>query len=208
MILETPQIDDINSGDVSIELVDDETGAVLSRAPLYRCANRLIGSLMYPEATVRYRIAGSDINGQPFNSLSTNTERFVQASFEVEVYGGNPVEVEEGHTIALNLTVHNPHDNEAHYTFTPEPVPGFVQAFRPVDLKVPRGRSGSVKMIVVPIHAGPGLYTFTANITGGCVVHSVSKDVLIEEVVRVPYTLIILDQCHIIHTGHNSSTCH
>ena len=185
--LETPNTDDI--GNVSIELLDSETGAVLSTAPLYRCANRLIGSLVYPQATVTYRTVGSDINGQPFKSLlSTKTELFVQdvgANFEVKIYGENPVEFEQGQTIALNLTVHNHHNSDGHYTFTAKHVSNFVEVFRPTSLVVVPGMSGYVNMIAIPLDAGPGLYTFTATVTDGCVIHSVSKDVLIEEPVRI-----------------------
>lgn len=192
--LETTHIDDI--GSASIELVDDESGEILSSAPLYRCANRLIGSVpLLPQASVRYRTVGNDVNGQPFDSLSTKTVQFVQdpgANFDLEIiYGGNPIEFEHGQTISLNLTVHNHDLIDAHYTFTPEPVATFVQAFRPVDLILPPGGRGSVNMIAIPRDTEPGLYTFTATVTDGCVIHSISKDVLIQEPVRTKHVLYL-----------------
>ena len=163
--LETTHIDDI--GSASIELVDDESGLVLSSTPLYQCANRLIGTIPpLPQTTVRYKTIGNDVNGQQFDSPSTKTVQFVQdpgANFDLEIYGGNPIEFEHGQTILLNITVLNLVDHIIHCTFTPEPLPSFVQVFRPVDLVVPSQGRGFVNMIAIPRDAEPGLYTFTAN---------------------------------------------
>ena len=187
VILETPHIDDIDTGNVSIELINDDTGAVLSMIPLYRCANRLIGSFVYPPGTMRYRIIGNDINGQPFTTTSDFVQE-VMTSFEVGIDSENPINVEQGQTIALNLTLHNHHNNDSNYTFTHEPVPSFVQAFNPTDLMVPPGRSGSVNIIIaIPVDAVPGLHNFVVYVTDGCVIHSVSKNIVIEEPVRISY---------------------
>ena len=189
--LETTHIDDI--GSASIELVDDESGLVLSSTPLYQCANRLIGTIpLLPQTTVRYRTIGNDVNGQQFDSPSTKTVQFVQdpgANFDLEIYGGNPIEFEHEQTILLNITVYNHHNSfgATQYTFTFEPVANFVQAFRPVDLILSPGETGFVTMIAIPLDAEPGLYTFTATVTDDCVTHSVSKDILIQEPERTQH---------------------
>ena len=72
--LETPQIDDI--GTASIQLVDGETGTVLTTAPLYRCSNRLLATVSFPNATVHYVVVGNDINGRPFTTPLYQSARF------------------------------------------------------------------------------------------------------------------------------------
>ena len=184
--METPQIEDIAS--VSIELLDEDSGELTTTAPLYRCANRLLGSVLFPQDTVMFRAVGNDVNGRPFSTSLSKTATFVQSEevkFEVVMEGDDPIEVDQGRTLAINLTVHNHDINDTHYTFTAEPVTEFRVVFRPTSLTVPTGGSGSVNMIVLQLGAEAGsLYTFTANVTDGCVVHSASKSVSIQVPVR------------------------
>ena len=78
--LETPQIDDI--GTASIQLVDGETGTVLTTAPLYRCSNRLLATVSFPNATVHYVVVGNDINGRPFTTPLYRSARFAHEADE------------------------------------------------------------------------------------------------------------------------------
>ena len=167
---------------MSIQLLDDESGAVLATAPCHRCANRLLGNVSFPQATVKYRAAGNDVDGRPFITSLSKSATFVrkdEIKFQVILEGEN--EVEYGRTISLNVTVHNLYDpNDSHYTFAAEPVPGFRQAFHPTSLVVPPGGNGSVNMIIVRWEGDPGsTHTFTAIVSDGCVIHSASKNVSI-----------------------------
>ena len=164
---------------MSIQLLDDESGAVLATAPCHRCANRLLGNVTFPQATVKYRAAGNDVNGRPFTTSLSKSATFVRKDeFQVKIEGED--EVEYGRTILLNVTVHNYDPNDSHYTFAAESVPGFRQTFHPTSLMVPPGGNGSVNMIIVRREGDPGAtYTFTAIVSDGCVIHSASKNVSI-----------------------------
>ena len=80
LALETSQIDDI--GTASIQLVDEETGTVLTTAPLYRCSNRLLATVSFPNVTVNYVVVGNDINGRPFTTPLYRSARFVSEADE------------------------------------------------------------------------------------------------------------------------------
>ena len=98
----------------------------------------------------------------------------------------DPIEVDQDQTISFNLTVHNHDISDTHYNFTAEPVTGFRVAFRPTSLTVPAGGSGFVRMIILKLGAEAGSsYTFTATVTDGYVIHSVSKTVFIQIPVRM-----------------------
>ena len=100
--------------------------------------------------------------------------------------GDDPIEVDQGQTLSINLTVHNHDISDTHYNFTAEPVTGFRVAFRPTSLTVPAGGSGFVRMIILQLGAEAGSsYTFTASVTDGYVIHSVSKTVFIQIPVRM-----------------------
>ena len=183
--METTEIADI--GSMSVQLLDDETGEVLTTAPCYRCANRMLGSTQFPQASVTYRAVGSDVNGRPFSALLSKAATFDSGNFQVLI-GEGPMEVEYRQTISFNITIHNQNLNfPTKYTFTAEPVAGFRQVFRPTSLIVPPKGRGSVNMIILQITAEPGTsYTFTATVTDGCVIHSVPKTVLIQMPVKAP----------------------
>ena len=182
LALETPQIDNI--GTASIQLVDQEHGTLLNSAPLYRCSNRLLATVSFPNATVNYVVVGNDINGRPFTTPLSMSARFAPEAaetFRVEMEGDTFVEVEQDQIISIVVRVYNMHaSSDAHYTFTAEPEAGFIQAFRPLSLLVPPGESGYVNMIILRQTAAPGSnYTFTATVDDGCISHSVSKTVSI-----------------------------
>ena len=183
--MEIPEIADI--GSMSAQLLDDETGEVLTTAPCYRCANRMLGSVQFPQAGVTYRAIGNDINGRPFSASPSKSATFVQddgAKFQVTLGGEN--EAEQGQRLSLPLLIHNHDINDAHYTFTTEPTTDFRIIFRPTSLLVHSGANGSVYMIILPLSAEPSSsYTFTAYVTDGCVIHSVSKTVFILMSVRL-----------------------
>ena len=199
LLLETPQIDDI--GTASIQLVDGETGTVLTTAPLYRCSNRLLATVSFPNTTVQYVVVGNDINGRRFTTPlyrsatfapedaeiiqdtlvqdlnnSVNYEAIFE-TFRVEMEGDTSIEEDQ---IIIVVRVYNMNVYYSHYTFTAEPVTGFRQAFRPISLQVPPEESGSVNMIILRETAEPGSnYTFTATVSDGYSSHSLSKTVLI-----------------------------
>ena len=88
--------------------MDDKSGQVLTTTPLLRCANRLLGNVSLPQATVRYRIVGRDASGRVFNStLSPKTIPYIGAKFRVEAVGDGHMEVETGQPVTIPLTVHN-----------------------------------------------------------------------------------------------------
>ena len=172
--METPQIEDI--GSVSIRLLDEDSGELVTESPLYRCANRLLASVLFPQDTVTFRAVGNDVNGRPFNASLSKTATFVRSKFEVVMEGDDPIEVDQGQTISINLTVNNHDTNDAHYTFTAKPVSGFQVVFRPTSLTVPARGSESVRMIVLQLETEAGsLHTFIANVTDGYVIHSASN---------------------------------
>ena len=103
--METPQIEDI--GSVSIQLLDEDSGELLTESPLYRCANRLLGSVLFPQDTFMFRAVGNDVNGRSFSASFSKTATFVQSKFEVVMEGDDPIEVDQGQTLSINLTVHN-----------------------------------------------------------------------------------------------------
>ena len=182
LTLETPQIENI--GSVSIQLLDEESGELLTESPLYRCANRLLGSVLFPQDTVMFRAVGNDVNSRPFSTSLSKTATFVQSKFEVVMEGDDAIKVDQGQTLSINLTVHNCDISDIHYNFTAEPVTGFRVAFRPASLTVPAGGSGSVNMIIWQLGAEAGSsYTFTVSVTDGCVSHS--KNVSIQIPVRI-----------------------
>ena len=191
--METSQISDI--GAASIELLDEESDAVLTTAPLYGCANHLLANVTFPRATVKYRVVGRDINGRPFTvPLSRSATFEPRGNFRFEIEGENAIEIEPDQVILITLTVHNLHDRDpARYTFTRESVPGFHQAFRPSNhLVVAPGGSGSVNMIILQTTVEPGSsHTFTATATDGCSSHSDSMTVTIQlPVSRLPNILL------------------
>ena len=182
LALETPQIEDI--GNMSIQLLHEDSGELLTESPLYRCANRLLGSVLFPQDTVIFRAVGNDVNGRPLCALLSKTATFVQSKFEVVMEGDDPIEVDQGQTLSINLTVHNHDISDTNYNFTAEPVTGFRVAFRPTSLTVPVGGSGSVSMIIWQLGAEAGSsYTFTVTVTDGCASHS--KNVSIQIPVRI-----------------------
>ena len=185
----TTKIADIGTGTASVQLLNDESGTVLTTAPLYRCGHRLLGNVTFPLATVRYKAVGNDINGRPFIVSLSKSATFVpedKETFRVVIEGENPREVEHDQTILFVVTVHNLHAlNDAHYTFTAESVTGFRQAFRPTSLVVPPRENGSVNMIILQGTVEPGTsYTFTATVSDGCISYSASKTLLIQLPVR------------------------
>ena len=98
--------------------------------------------------------------------------------------GDDPIEIDQGQTLSINLTVHNHDISDTDYNFTAEPVTGFRVAFRPTSLTVPVGGSGSVSMIIWQLGAEAGSsYTFTVTVTDGCASHS--KNVSIQIPVRI-----------------------
>ena len=140
----------------------------------------MLGNVSFPQATVKYRAIGNDVNGRPFTILLSKSVTFVQKDevrFQVSVEGEN--EVEYGQTILLNVTVYNLYDpNDSHYTFKAESVVGFRQTFHPTSVVVPPRGSESVNMIIVQQNAELGkTYTFTAIVSDGCVIHLASKNV-------------------------------
>ena len=184
LALETPQIEDI--GSVSIQLLDEGSGELLTESPLYRCANRLLGSVLFPQDTVMFRAVGNDVNGRPFSTSLSKTATFVQSKFEVVMEGDDPIEVDQGQTLSINLTVHNHDISDTHYNFTAEHMTGFGVAFRPASLTVPAGGSGSVSMIILQLGAEAGSsYTFIVTVTDGCASHSIYKNVSIQIPVRI-----------------------
>ena len=117
--METTKIADIRTA--SVQLLDDESGTVLTTVPLYRCADRLI-----PLASVKYRAVGNDVNGRPFIASLSKSATFVPKKFRIVIEGKNTIEVEHDQIMLLVVTVHILHDlNDAHYTFTAESVTGF-----------------------------------------------------------------------------------
>jgi hypothetical protein len=199
--IETSQIANIRSP--SLQLVDNESGEVLTTAPLLRCANRLLGNVSFPQATVSYRIVGSDANGWMFNStLSPKTITFTEENgtkFSVEADGEGSMEIESGQAITIPLRVQNFLPTDVHYSFTAEPVTGFRQAFRPTSLVVaPRGND-SVTWFILPLSSTePGsTITFTATVTDGCVVHSASKTVSFIAPVTTPQP--VTNECGCMH---------
>ena len=186
--METTKIADI--GTASVQLLDDESGTVLTTAPLYRCADRLMGNITFPLASVKYRAVGNDVNGRPFIASLSKSATFVpgdKEKFRIVIEGENLMRVEYDQIITLVVTVHNLHDlNDAHYTFTAESVTGFRQAFRPTSLIVPPRENGSVNMIILQETVEPGTsHTFTATVSDGCISYSASKTVSIQLPVRV-----------------------
>ena len=214
-----PQIEDI--GSVSIQLLEEDSGELLTESPLYRCANRLLGSVLFPQDTVMFRAVGNDVNGRPFSTSLSKTATFVQSEevkFEVMMEGDDPIEVDQGRTLSINLTVHNHDITNTHYTFTAEPVIGFRVVFRPASLTVPVGGSGSVSMIILQHGAEAGSsYIFTAIVTNGCVIHSktVSIQIPVRKIVltcmqnltikycttQVPTPPPISDECGCLNEG-------
>jgi hypothetical protein len=199
--IETSKIANIRNP--SLQLVDNESGEVLTTAPLLRCANRLLGNVSFPQATVSYRVVGSDANGRRFDStLSPKIITFTQedgAKFSVEADGEGTMEVENGQTITIPLRVLNFLPIDVHYSFTAEPVTGFRQAFRPTSLVVaPRGND-SVTWFILPLSSTePGsTITFTATVTDGCVVHSASKTVSFIAPVTTPQP--VTNECGCMH---------
>lgn len=73
--METLQIAHIRTA--SIQLVDVGSGTVLTTAPLYRCSNRLLATVKFPKATVKYVVVGTDINGVPFTASLSKSAQFV-----------------------------------------------------------------------------------------------------------------------------------
>ena len=179
--METPQVVDIKNA--SLQLVDNESGEVLTTATCLRCANRLLGNVSFPQATVRYRMVGRDTSGRLFNStLSSKALTFTQeegAKFRVEADGESSVDVEIGQPISIPLTVDNLLPTDVLYSFTAESVTGFRQAFRPTSLTVSPRSNGSLNWVILHLSSpAPGSkITFTATVTDGCVVHSASKNV-------------------------------
>ena len=110
--------------------------------------------------------------------------------------GDDPIEVDQGLILSINLTVHNHNINDTDYNFTAEPVTGFRVAFRPTSLTVPVGGSGSVNMIIWQLGAEAGSsYTFTVTVTDGCASHS--KNVSIQIPVRIEQCKIFCEiDCH------------
>ena len=182
--LETAQIDSIES--MSLQLVDDESGDIITTAACHRCANRLLANVSLPQTRVRYRAVGTDTCGRTFDISLSKTNTFTEAEFRVEMSGESHMEVETGQVVTINVTVYNLHNNSGvHYSFTPESVVGFRQAFQPNSLTVPPRGSGFVTMVILPLlPTSPGTHTFTATAIAGCVVHSVSKTVTFVEPVR------------------------
>ena len=183
--MEITKIADIDT--VSVQLLDDESGTVLTTAPLYRCADRLMGNITFSFATVKYRAVGNDVNGWPFIASLSKFATFVPKRVRIVIEGENTIEVEHDQIILLVVTVRNLHDlNDAHYTFTAESVTGFRQAFRPTSLIVPPRENGSVNMIILQETVEPGTsHTFTATVSDGCISYSASKTVSIQLPVRV-----------------------
>ena len=179
--IETAEISDIRNS--SLQLVDDESGRVLTTTPLLRCANRLLGNVSFPQATVRYRVLGRDGSGRVFNStLSPKSITFIQeegAKFRVEAAGEGHMEVETGQSVTIPLTVSNFLPTDVHYSFTAEPVTGFRQAFRPTSLVVPPRGHSSLNWIIIPVSstADGTMFSFTTSVTDGCVVHSITETV-------------------------------
>ena len=171
---------------MSLQLVDDESGKIITKADCHRCANRLLANVSFPQTRVRYRAVGTDTSGRRFDVSLSKTGIFTEAEFRVQMREGNHMEVETGQVVTINVTVYNLHNHsEVHSSFTPESVEGFRQAFHPTSLTVPPRGSGFVTMVIVPLPpATPGTHTFTANVTVGCVTHSVSKTVTFVEPVR------------------------
>ena len=175
--------------------MDQKNGTLLTTAPLYRCLNRLLGAVSFPNATVKYVVVGNDINGRPFTTPLSGSATFapedaeiiyssyrihldIAETFRVEMEGDTFIEENQ---IVIVVRVYNMNvSNYSHYTFTAEPVTGFRQAFRPTSLQVPPGESGSVNMIILRETAEPGFnYTFNATVSDGYSSHSVSKTVSI-----------------------------
>ena len=171
---------------MSLQLVDDESGEIITTAACHRCANRLLANVSLPQTRARYRAVGTDTNGRRFDAPLSKTNTFTQAEgakFRVEMSGESHMEVETGQVVTINVTVYNfDNHSEVHYSFTSESVEGFRLAFRPTSLTVPPRGSGFVSMVIVPLPpTSPGTHTFTATVTDGCVIHSVSKTVTLVE---------------------------
>ena len=177
--------------------MDRETGTVLTTAPLYRCSNRLLATILFPRDTVNYVVVGNDSDGRPFSTLLSSAT-FIHKIFRVEIEGDTPIEVEDDETLSLVVRVYNMHaSSDVRYTFTAEPVTGFQQAFHPTSLRVPPGESGSVNMTILQGTAEPGSsYTFTATVSDGCITQSASKAVSIQlQVSKIIYHLIQITKC-------------
>ena len=208
MSVETPQIANIKS--MSLQFVNDESGELLTTADCHRCANRMLANISLPQARVRYRAVGTDTSGRAFDATLSSTNTYTQgegAKFRVEMDGVNPMEAETGQVLTITVTVYNLEPTEARYSFTPESVAGFRQAFRPTSLVVlPRG-NGSVSMVIVPLPpTAPGTHTFTPTVSDGCVTHSGSKTVTyITPVSTASYYYISMLVIY-LYTGYNSST--
>ena len=156
----------------------DESGELLTTADCHRCANRMLANVSLPQARVRYRAVGTDTSGRAFNATLSTYTQAEGARSTVEMDGVNPMEVETGQGVTITVTVYNLEPTEARYSFTPESVTGFRQAFRPTSLVVPPRGNGSVNMLLLPLPpTAPGTHTFTATVSDGCVTHSGSKTV-------------------------------
>ena len=195
LTMETTKI--ANIGTASVQLLENESGTVLTTVPLYRCANRLLGNIAFPGAIVKYRAVGNDVDGRPFIASLSKSATFVpedEERFRIVIAGENPIEVERDQTIKLVVTVHNLHDlNETHYTFTTKPVTGFLQVFNPTSLVVRPEGSGSVNMIIVQVTVEPGTsHTFTVTVSDGCTSRSATKTVSIQPPVRKNIECLVL----------------
>ena len=188
MSVETPQIANVKS--MSLQFVKDESGELLTTADCHRCANRMLANVSLPQARVRYRAVGTDTSDRAFDATLSSTNTYTQgegAKFRVEMDGVNPMEAETGQVLTITVTVYNLEPTEARYSFTPESLAGFRQAFRPTSLVVPPTGSGSVSMVVPLPPTAPGTHTFTATVSDGCVTHSVSKTVTYITPVSIAY---------------------
>ena len=206
--IETPQIANIKS--MSLQFVNDESGELLTTADCHRCANRMLANVSLPQARVRYRAVGTDTSGRAFDATLSSTNTYTQgegAKFRVEMAGVNPMEAETGQDVTLTVTVYNLEPTEARYSFTPESVAGFRQAFRPTSLVVPPRGNGSVSMVIVPLPpTAPGTHTFTATVSDGCVV---SKTVTYITPVSTANIIVVYYYISMLiyhYTGYNSST--
>ena len=207
--VETPQIANIKS--MSLQFVNDESGELLTTADCHRCANRMLANVSLPQARVRYRAVGTDTSDRAILSSTNTYTQGEGAKFRVEMDGVNPMAAETGQVLTITVTVYNLELTEARYSFTPESVTGFRQAFRPTSLVVPPRGNGSVSMVIVPLPpTAPGTHTFTATVSDGCVTHSGSKTVTYITPVsianEVVYILFYISVLMYLYIGYNSST--